>query len=271
MTNKEEKILELLREGKSYTSIQNILQVSPSKIAQIKKEYFTTEELEYSTTDTTTFTTEEFENSTTDTTTFTTDSGSDVDSSSNIGSEIENNTIINPKKTINMTNDDIYNEDELDYSERASLEKLKIKCAHEINLKRIERENKELELRSRELSLKEKNANIETNKMDKQAKALIFRFRKLVDGLVDEEWTIGELKELLEKATELKEKVESYCFENDIETEGLRIIFILERIEKEIEEFIEDDEDDEEPFDITFENLYEEIEEAKEIVFYSYK
>ena len=38
MENKNEQILQLLKDGKSYSEIQSILKVSPSKIAQIKRE-----------------------------------------------------------------------------------------------------------------------------------------------------------------------------------------------------------------------------------------
>ncbi len=38
MENKNEQILQLLNEGKSYSEIQSLLKVSPSKIAQIKRE-----------------------------------------------------------------------------------------------------------------------------------------------------------------------------------------------------------------------------------------
>ena len=37
MTNKNEQILQLLKNGKSYSEIQSLLKVSPSKIAQIKR------------------------------------------------------------------------------------------------------------------------------------------------------------------------------------------------------------------------------------------
>jgi len=38
MENKDEQILELINDGKSYSEIQNLLKVSPGKIAQIKRE-----------------------------------------------------------------------------------------------------------------------------------------------------------------------------------------------------------------------------------------
>jgi len=290
MTAKEEKIVELLRAGKSYTEIQTLLEVSPSKISQIKKEYLTSDSDDENTSDTTTFNT--------DSTTGSDSSiGSSSDSSSDnssAGSNIGGKSINNNKNNTKMDNEKHY-DPELNYSDKIALEKLKINLAHEAEMKRLENESSEQDLRWRELSLKERNtialenslkeknasagnlsleekkAEEERKKMEKQGKSLIFRFRKMTGKIIDGEWTKSECDNFLEHVSDLKEQIELYCFENDIETDGLRILEIIEKIEDEFVEIIDDDDDDDELYDLSFEELYDDIEEAKEIDFESYE
>jgi len=305
MTNKEEKIVELLREGKSYTEIQTLLEVSPSKISQIKKEYFISDSDEESTTDTTTFTTD----STTDSDSSSGNSSDSSSENSSAGSNIEEKSINNIKNNIKLDNEK-YHDPELHYSDMIALEKLKINLAHEAAMKRLENESMEQELRWRDQSLREKKANAdeqflkekiaaemsseekshnagdisskrnrnieERSIAKKKGKHLVFTFRRLIGKLIDGEWTKGEIVDFICDAENLKDKIEIYCFAYNISLEGLRMMSILKKVDEmfeipdgDFDEFLKLD--DEHTVDIKFEELYDIIEEAKKVDFDTYE
>jgi len=299
MTQKEEKIVEFLRAGKSYTEIQILLEVSPSKISQIKKEYFPTETDEETTFDTAPF----YNDSTTDS-----DSSSDRGSgrssdrssnSSNAGSNIGEKSISNLNKNTPMDNKNLPNP-ELHYPDRIALEKLKIELAHEAEMKKLEYASVEQELRLREQTLKERRANSdeeflkakivaeisskekntfaaspsfedkkaeeEQKKVERQGKLLLFKFKKLVAGLQDGEWAKWELNDILDKTIKLKEDVEVFCIKYDFDTEGLRVLDILIDIEEYLDEDLsKDNHNDSHLFNVNFDELSDIIEEAKDI------
>lgn len=280
MTEKEKKIVELLQAGKSYTDIQKLLEVSPSKISQVKKEYCTTE------TD---------DSDSMDATTFATGSSNDFDNSS---SDNSINKGLSPKETLGFRNKEHPDNNmdfELKYADKIELEKMKLNLAQEVELKKLEIASAEQELRWRELSLKERSAEAyekalkeqlnekarameaqrekeENERAEKRANILLSRFRKHIDKLEDGEWSKADLYEYLDKTVELKEKIETFCDEFDIVTKGLRMLEILETIEEQFETDLDADEhDDDYVFDLRFEALYDVIEEAQDVDFETYE
>jgi len=293
MKAKEEKIVELLRAGRSYSEIQILLEVSPSKISQVKKEYFPTETDEESTSDTTTF----YNDSTTDS-----DSSSD---GSSAGSKIGEKSVSNLNKNTPMENKNFPNP-ELHYPDMIAIEKLKIELAHEAEMKRLEYASVEQELRLRELTLKERRANSddeflkarivaeisskeknsnlgspsledkkaeeEQKKIERQGKLLTLKFKKLVASLQDGEWAKWELNEILSKTIKLKEKIEVFCIEYDFDMEGIRVLDILKEIEENLDEDLcRDNHNDNHIFNVNFDKLADIIEEVKEMDFESYE
>jgi len=262
MTEKEQQIIELLRQGKSYLYIQSVVKVSPSKIANVKKNYI--ENGSEFTEDTTATTTMLLATTSVNT------GSSDTTTENYI--ESQNNLINNLKNKLTMNTDEIFEDDDLDYSEKGALEKIKLKMAHDLALKKLEREDEEISLRKRELRLKEEQASSEKRKTEKQGRSLIFRFRKLAEKVENGEWTYGEIDKCSEKATELKEAIEEYCFENDIDTDELSVLVILNKLESEFEGLQDENADEDDSIDIEFEdNVLELAEHAKEIDFESYE
>jgi len=186
--------------------------------------------------------------------------------------ESQNKLITNLKNKLTMNLDEIFEDDDLDLSDKAQLEKIRLKLAHDIAMKKLEREDEELSLRKRELRIKEEVAFSDRRKIEKQGKTLIFRFRKLAEKAEEGEWTYGNIDVMSAKATDLKEEIEKYCFENDIETENLSILVILEKIESEFENLQDDDSDDDDTINVEFdEDVLEMVERANDVDFEDYE
>jgi len=257
MDTKEKTIIELLEQGKSYKYIQEALNVSPSTIAQVKKEYFSSEA-------TTT--------STTDAIVAPTCSATNDSNCSEKHREPFKDLFNNPKNNNNMKNYYYNDDDELEDSEKVSLEKMRLEMAHELELKKIEKESQELNFKLRELKIKEEQAYSEKRKTEKQGRSLIFRFRKQAEKIEDGEWTYGEIDKYYSKIIDLKEEIEKYCFENDIETDDLSILVILEKMESEFESLLDEDADADDCTDVEFDDDMKEMpERAKEYDFESYE
>lgn len=112
----------------------------------------------------------------------------------------------------------------------------------------------------------------EKRKIIKQGITLIFRFRKLAKKVEDGEWAYGDIDECSNKATDIKEEIEKYRFENDIETENLSILVMLEKIESEFENIQHDDSDDDDTTDVEFDDdVLELLERSNEIDFDDYE
>lgn len=254
MTSKEQKIIELLQQGKPYSYIQSVVQVSPSKIASVKKVYMESSSESSDTTD--------------DTTTIlptTTDVNTDSRSATTTDYlESQNELINNIKNKLTMNTDEIFEDDDL--------EKIKLRLAHDLAMRKIDRENEELELRKKELRLKEDAANSDKRKIEKQGRTLIFHFRKLAEKVKNGDFTFGEIDKYSEKATELREEVEQYCFENEIDSDELSILVILRKMESEFESMQDEDYDDNDINEVEFEDdTLEMVERANEVDFDSYE
>lgn len=262
MTPKEEQILMMLQDGKSYTNIQTLLQVSPSKIAMVKKAYLTTGSAK-----------NEAGSSTTATTRNTT-TGSDIhENGSNNSSEFANNTIINTKTQCKMGTNQYFNDDsDMDYSKRLELEKIKLEQAHEIALRKLDREEEELDLKKRELALREKQLENANARSEKKGKILLAKFKRLAEKCKDGEWSYDNALDAYNTALALQEEIEQYCLENNIESSGLMILTILERIIEEFDQMTEEVLSEGDTDDVAFDDdIPDLMEQAKEIDFDTYE
>ena len=259
MTPKELKIIELLRLGKSYSYIQQNVEVSPSKIASVKRIYMDNGS-------------EGYDCTTTKPLPATTTVNTDSSDTTTDYLESQNKLIINLKNKLTMNSNNNLEDDDLDLSEKAFLEKTRLEMAHEIAMRRLDKDDEELEIRKKELELKEKSASAENKKIEKEGRSLIYRFRKLAEKVENAEWTYGDIDDCSEKATELKEEIEKYCFENEIDTNGLSILIMLNKIETEFENLQLDNADEDDTIEVEFDDeVLEMIERANELDFNSYE
>jgi hypothetical protein len=247
---KEEKIIALLNEGKSYTFIQDKLQVSPSKISAIKRKFFIVN----------------CENSATDSTTSsidTSESGSSENSANmddNFDFNPKNNKIDsnNNQKNENFNNNKFKNptimentNDPNSFSYNLELEKLKLEQNHVIELKKLELQQEELELKNGELNIKRSLMNNESKKIERQSKTLIFQFRKLMAKYQNGKWIYNQICEQRNALIALQEQIEEFCFQEDIDTENLIVLMTLNKTIENFEEYateifeIDEDECDE--------------------------
>jgi hypothetical protein len=254
MTDKEQQILLLLEQGKSYSYIQQTLQVSPSKVAWVKKNLYSGSSASENQLNTTT---EDAINSTTGATT-----GSNGSSKkANQESENDRNSIYKPKNLFTMTNYYENDEEELDENEKVSLEKYRLQLAHQLELKKLENQEREIELKKKDLEIKSEMAFSEKRKTEKQEKNLLHQYRKLAKRIEEREWTYGDIYDVYSIAYDLKEDIEKFSVENDIETEGLSILVDLDKIITIFDDLYDGDEYDESTVDLEFDKDILEIAE----------
>jgi hypothetical protein len=234
---KEAKVIELLKNGKSFTYIQGQLHVSPSKITFLKRMYLSSDI--------------DICNSS--------DHGSSGDSgSSSAGSatttstESEDNrtnySIINENesknnefsKSINQIKNKMSNNKNYYGKSKSEVEKLKLQLDHKVALKKLALEKEALELKKSELQLKKSVFNNDQQKIEKEGKVLIFRFRKLMSKFKSGIWPFQQIIEYYNNAVSLNEEIEKYCFKEDIDIEGLKILTILNNVISAFEEYVEE-------------------------------
>ncbi len=206
--NKDNKIIELLNEGKSYSYIQEMLQVSPSKIAIIKKKLSNNHN-------------SSSENS----------SDEIFDSSSennSFSSEKLNNNIIYDRKNENEESKNSKNQKNINMeNQNFEIMKYKLDLQHQLELKKIELQKETFELQNQEFHLKRKLADVENLKILREEKNLVFRFRKIMQKVKKGTWSYLQIEEFIDSIDLLKEEIELHCFKEEIETEDLVIIKTL--------------------------------------------
>jgi hypothetical protein len=244
---KEEKIIALLNEGKSYTYIQRTLLVSPGKISAIKRDYFSRIS----------------ENSTSSSTT---SSGSTSESGNSENSaNMDDNFNFNPKnnkidsnniqKNKNLNNNKFKNPTIMEntnnpnsFSYNLELEKLRLEKNHVLELKKLELQKEELELKNGELNIKQSLMNAESKKIERQSKTLIFQFRKLMTKYQNGKWKYNQICEQRNTLIALQEQIEEFCFQEDIDTENLIVLMTLNKTIQNFKEYaaeiFETDEDE---------------------------
>lgn len=212
--NKESEIIELLKKGKSYTYIQEVLKVSPSKIAMMKKKLFSetgNENSSDSSSDSGIYqesTTNYYDNE---------ENACFSEKHSNFTTEIENNeNRYIKKRTMENQNNEV--------------EKLKLELNHNLELKKLELQQESFDIQKRDLEMKKSMLDLEKQKVEKEGKALIYRFRKLMLKCKKGKMTYRQLIDFNIHLSDLSEAIEEYCFKEDFETEDLSILNILNNI-----------------------------------------
>lgn len=208
--NKDNKIIELLNKGKSYSYIQEMLQVSPSKIAIIKKKLSNNHN-------------SSSENS----------SDEIFDSSSennSFSSEKLNNNIIYDRKNDNEESKNSKNQKNVNMeNQNFEIMKYKLDLQHQLELKKIELQQESFELQKNEMQYNQQIIKIENLKKEKQEKILLFRFRKLMQKVTKGKWTYLKIFEQISNIRLLREEIEQFCFLEDMEIENLKVGQIVDK------------------------------------------
>lgn len=208
--NKDNKIIELLNKGKSYSYIQEMLQVSPSKIAIIKKKLSNNHN-------------SSSENS----------SDEIFDSSSennSFSSEKLNNNIIYDRKNDNEESKNSKNQKNINMeNQNFEIMKYKLDLQQQLELKKIELQQESFELQKNEMQYNQQIIKIENLKKEKQEKILLFRFRKLMQKVTKGNWTYLKIFEQISNIRLLREEIEEFCFLEDMEIENLKVGQIIDK------------------------------------------
>lgn len=211
--NKESEIIELLKKGKSYTYIQEVLKVSPSKIAMMKKQLFSeigSENSSDSSSDSGIYqenTINYYDNE---------ENASFSEKHSNFTTEIENNE---NRYIINRTME----------NQNIEIMKYKLDLQQQLELKKIELQQESFELQKNEMQYNQQIIKIENLKKEKQEKILLFRFRKLMQKVTKGNWTYLKIFEQISNIRLLREEIEEFCFLEDMEIENLKVGQIVDK------------------------------------------
>ncbi len=257
MISKDSQIIALLKEGKSYTQIQELLQVSPSKIAMIKRKYLTADNNNNESSSVSSSDSSSGSRITTDSDSFIeNDIGIEEDDNDSYINE-DNSNNIHHLKNLNMQTPQNTKKSNYYVKERSEVEKLKLQLAHKIDLKNIALRKEELAIKRSDIQKEKYALDVDRRRIEREGKALIFRFRKLMGVFKSGLWSGQQIRVYYNNITTLRDEIEEYCFKDDIDIEGLKILMLLnktinffidclEKIKETENEDIEDDEDDEE-------------------------
>ena len=225
--NKDKQIIELLKEGKSYTYIQEVLQVSPSKIAMIRKNLFSDSSSENISTSSSA------SSSVSNSDNFSTTTDDNIenydflhDNKNNVTTKNKNIENINFKKTTmeNQNND---------------VEKLKLELNHNLELKKLELQQESFDIQRRDLQIKKSIVDLEKQKIEREGKTLIYKFRKLMLKYKKCTMTYLQLDDYVNNLNTLFEDIDEYCFKEDIDKEELIILSILNKTIDTFEDYLE--------------------------------
>jgi hypothetical protein len=243
MTEIQAQIIEMLRQGNSYSTIQEELCVSSKTISATKKAFMGGE------------------NSSNDrlSSTFLQHDPDPPPRTGNwktIDSSQQNLNNYQPKKTQkNMSNynsvidDDDYIDKEDEPVTKLSLEKLRLQLEHEREMQKLEaisdKEDREYRLREKEIQLNRDQFDAVQRQKSDEMRALLFRIKKLTEQCEDGEYSYEDVDSMHDDATELLSDCEKYCFINEIKFEESEYQTILSSIISTFEEFLDStDEDD---------------------------
>jgi len=251
MTNTEIQIVDLLKQGLSYSQIQERLQVSSKTVAAAKKAHLPASESSIDVLSRHTFPLQP-NPPPMDNTSKTLDS---------IIKKEQNNYLTNPKKHKTMNNEDEYyeNEDDAPVS-KLELEKYRLKLNHDLELQKLQasREDKEreYELREQEMQLKRDEIDFANRKAEDEKRSLLFRIKKVVDSCEDGEYSIEDIEITMDGARKALSESEHYCHINEITFRDSVIHSILLKIISTLQDFLDNYDEDNDTEELEFDNAF---------------
>lgn len=254
MTNTEAQIIEMLKEGMSYSTIQEELRVSSKTISATKKAFM------------------ERENSSNDrlSSAFLQHEPDPPPRTGNwesINSFQQNSTNYQPPKTKKIMSNYNADVDDDDYEDeeqvtKLSLEKLRLQLEHEREMQKLEavneKEDREYRLKEREIQLKRDEFEAVQEKKAEEMRSLLFRLKKLTQQCEDGEYTYDEVETMYDVAEVLLTDCEKYCFINQIRFDETESHTMLSMIISTFDEFL-DSTDEEDSNDLEFDESLEEM------------
>lgn len=251
MSETEKQIVTLLKQGLSYSQIQERLQVSSKTVAAAKKAHFPVSESNIDVLSRHTFPLQP-------------NPPPMVDTSIILNPIIkkeQNNYLSNPKKHKTMNTDDEYyeNEDDAPVS-KLELEKYRLKLNHDLELQKLQaaREDKEreYELREQEMQLKRDEIDLANRKAEDEKRSLLFRIKKAVDSCEDGEYSNEDVEIMLDEARKVLSDSEHYCHINEITFQNSVIHSILIKILSTLQDFLDNYEEDNDTEELEFDNAF---------------
>ena len=245
MTETEIQIVSLLKQGLSYSQIQERLQVSSKTIAATKKKYFPSAESNDEVLSGDTFPEHPIALSI----------EIPATSSDSFNNNRTNDYLPTLKTQNHMKKEDNY--DEYDNSTKLELGKYRIKLEHELEMQKLqdERESKEREhaLREKEFDLKSEESESDRRRKgaEEEKRSLLSRIKSLIASCEDGEYTYKEADDLLKDTNELISACESNCSRIYMHFQVTESYSLLNKIKESLINFM-DEMNEDDTWDLTF-------------------
>jgi len=247
MTDIQDQIIEMLKQGVSYSTIQEELKVSSKTISAVKKAYLESRNSRNTVLSSTSHNhfpdyQEKPEN----------------DFPESMQSEpVHQFNHLKPRKTMSNYNQNVNDNDfeESELGAKISVEKLRLKLEHEREMRKIailnEKESREFALREKEIQVHREQVEALQKQKDEEKRTLLFRIKQLTQQVQDGEYTYEEIEKFLEETQKLTNDCEKYCFVNQVNFSGTESQKILSMITENLNDFLENT-DEEESNDLEF-------------------
>jgi predicted RNase H-like nuclease (RuvC/YqgF family) len=241
MTDIQDQIIEMLKQGVSYSTIQEELKVSSKTISAAKKSFLESRKSRTNVLSGTSLNhfpvyPEKPEN----------------DFPESMQSEPAHySNHLKPRKTMSNYNQNVYDNDfeENELGAKISVEKLRLKLEHEREMRKLaalnEKESREFALREREIQIQRDKIEALQKQKDEEMRTLLFRIKQLTQRVQDGEYMYEEIEAFLDDTRKLSNDCEKFCFVNQIDFNGTDSHKMLSIIAENLNDFLENTDEDE--------------------------
>jgi len=254
MTDIQARIIEMLNDGLSYSTIQEELKVSSKTVSAARKAF-----LESGNSSNDALSSVSFQK--------VPDPPPRLDYRESTFSTTKKSINFKPqntKKTMSNYLDDV-DDDEFQDDEQVtklSLEKYRLQLEYEREMQKLEanndKEDREYRLKEREIQLKRDAFDALQAQKTEEMRSILYRIKKLTEQCEDGEYTYDEVETMLEKAEKILDACEQYCFINQLKFEETESHKILSSIISTLSDFLEST-DENDSNDLAFDESLEEM------------
>lgn len=247
MTDIQDQIIEMLKQGVSYSTIQEELKVSSKTISAVKKTFLESRNSRNTVLSSTSL--NHFPDY---------PEKPEKDFPESMQSEpVHHFNHLKPRKTMSNYNQNVNDTDfeESELGAKISVEKLRLKLEHEREMRKIailnEKESREFALREKEIQVQQEQVEALQKQKDEEKRTLLFRIKQLTQRVQDDEYMYEEIEAFLDDTRKLSNDCEKFCFVNQIDFNGTDSQKMLSIIAENLNDFLENT-DEEESNDLEF-------------------
>lgn len=238
MNSQDYRIMKLLKQGKTYAEIQEIEQVSPNRIAMVKKMMDAMDSSDDALLDTI------MDDISDDSDTIFDDSYITSHDRNDISSDSFHPDEISSEKKSELQSFGLHTRPPTDGE--LELERLKIELDHEERMEKLRIKNRVLAQHETGLRIKQNGVDREEQKKEGLKKVLMSRFSKLLKRCGEGKWSDSEVEDFLDDVDALIRDFEEYGLLYHVDTEDWEEVITLQEIQNFFQKIWNDMNEDEE-------------------------